>query len=83
MSSTPSEEASLLDKLDTTPLLHLWLNSIRSREPSTYKARSESRRFVTLRLAFMLVVYVILEILCSGPDFEFSMDNHPSASKFL
>ncbi|KAF8813264.1 hypothetical protein BYT27DRAFT_6379481 [Phlegmacium glaucopus] len=43
MSSTPSEQASLLDKLDTTPLAKFeMLPNI----PSTYKAYSESRKFL-------------------------------------
>ncbi|KAF8813561.1 DUF1692-domain-containing protein [Phlegmacium glaucopus] len=78
MSTTPSEEASLLDKLDTTPLAKF---DAFPKIPSTYKARSESRGFMTLfvaLLAFMLVVNDIGEFLWGWPDFEFSVDNNPS-----
>ena len=75
MSSTPSEESSLLDsttlaKFDAFPKL-----------PSTYKARSESRGFMTIFvafLAFMLVVNDIGEYIWGWPDFEFSVDTNPS-----
>jgi len=76
--STPSEEASLLDKLNTTPLAEF---DAFPKIPSTYKARSESRGFMTLfvaLLAFMLVVNDIGEFLWGWPDFEFSVDNNPS-----
>jgi hypothetical protein len=52
--------------------------------PSTYKARSESRGFITLFvafLAFILVVNDIGEYFWGWPDFEFSVDD--SSSKYL
>ena len=78
MSSTPSEESSLLDKLDSTTLAKL---DAFPKLPSTYKTRSESRGFMTLFvafLAFMLVVNDIGEYIWGWPDFEFSVDNSPS-----
>ena len=80
MSSTPSEESSLLDKLelDTTPLTKF---DAFPKLPSSYKARSESRGFMTLFvafLAFMLVVNDIGEFIWGWPDFEFSVDSYPS-----
>ena len=78
MSSTPSEESSLLDKLDSTTLAKF---DAFPKIPSTYKARSESRGFMTLFvafLAFMLVVNDIGEYIWGWPDFEFSVDNSPS-----
>lgn len=79
--SSPSEESSLLDKLDTTTLTKF---DAFPKIPSTYKARSESRGFMTLFvafLAFMLVVNDIGEFLWGWPDFEFSVDNR--SSKYL
>lgn len=81
MSTTPSEESSLLDKIDTTPLVKF---DAFPKLPSTYRARSESRGFMTLFvafLAFMLVVNDIGEYIWGWPDFEFSVDN--DSSKYL
>ena len=78
MSSTPSEESSLLDKLDSTTLAKF---DAFPKLPSTYKARSESRGFMTIFvafLAFMLVVNDIGEYIWGWPDFEFSVDTNPS-----
>lgn len=76
MSSTPSEESSLLPgsttlaKFDAFPKI-----------PSAYRARSESRGFMTLFVAFvafMLVFNDIGEYIWGWPDFEFSVDTNPS-----
>lgn len=79
MSATPSEESSLLEKLDqVAPLAKL---DAFPKVPSAYKTRSESRGFMTLfvaLMAFMLVLNDIGEFIWGWPDYEFSVDNSKS-----
>ncbi|KAJ3506970.1 hypothetical protein NLJ89_g6563 [Agrocybe chaxingu] len=77
MASTSSDEPSLLDKLDAVAPLAQF--DAFPKLPSSYKARSESRGFMTIFvafMAFMLVVNDISEFLWGWPDFEFSVDNN-------
>ncbi|KAL1698615.1 endoplasmic reticulum vesicle transporter-domain-containing protein [Schizophyllum commune] len=60
-----------LAKLDAFPKL-----------PGTYKARSESRGFLTLFVAFLCFILVfndISEYIWGWPDYEFSVDRHSSS----
>jgi hypothetical protein len=82
MSTTVAEEPSLLDKLDqVAPIAQF---DAFPKLPSTYKARSESRGFMTLFvafMAFMLLLNDIGEFIWGWPDYEFSVDT--SRSNFL
>ncbi|KDR78584.1 hypothetical protein GALMADRAFT_244023 [Galerina marginata CBS 339.88] len=78
--SATMEEPSLLDKLDqVAPLAQF---DAFPKVPSTYKARSESRGFMTIFvafLAFMLLLNDIGEFIWGWPDYEFSVDNNKSS----
>ncbi|KAI0311320.1 DUF1692-domain-containing protein [Amylostereum chailletii] len=70
-------EPSLLDKLDSMAPAPLKSFDAFPKLPSTYKARSESRGFLTVfvgLLAFLLVLNDIGEYLWGWPDYEFSVD---------
>ncbi|KAF9557098.1 DUF1692-domain-containing protein [Agrocybe pediades] len=80
MSTTVAEETSLLDKLDQVAPLAKF--DAFPKLPSTYKARSESRGFMTLFvafMAFMLVLNDVGEYIWGWPDYEFSVDNNKSS----
>jgi len=80
MSTTIAEEPSLLDKLDQVAPLAKF--DAFPKLPSTYKARSESRGFMTLFvafMAFMLVLNDVGEYIWGWPDYEFSVDNNKSS----
>ncbi|KAF8963124.1 endoplasmic reticulum vesicle transporter-domain-containing protein [Flammula alnicola] len=80
MSVTMAEEPSLLDKLDAVAPLAQF--DAFPKLPSTYKARSESRGFMTLfvaLLAFMLMLNDISEFIWGWTDYEFSVDNNKSS----
>ncbi|ETW82589.1 hypothetical protein HETIRDRAFT_382665, partial [Heterobasidion irregulare TC 32-1] len=73
----PSDESSLLDKLDQFAPAPLKSFDAFPKLPSTYKSRSESRGFLTLfvgLLAFLLVLNDIGEFVWGWPDYEFSVD---------
>ena len=73
----PSDEPSLLDKLDQFAPAPLKSFDAFPKLPSTYKSRSESRGFLTLfvgLLAFLLVLNDIGEFVWGWPDYEFSVD---------
>ncbi|KAF9475437.1 DUF1692-domain-containing protein [Pholiota conissans] len=73
------EEPSLLDKLDSVAPLAQF--DAFPKLPSAYKARSESRGFMTIfvaLLAFLLVLNDIGEFIWGWPDYEFSVDNNKS-----
>ena len=76
MSAAPAREKSLLDKLDdAVPGLARF--DAFPKLPSTYKARSESRGFLTLfviLLAVLLVLNDLAEYVWGWPDYEFSVD---------
>lgn len=75
-----AEEPSLLDKLDkVAPLAQF---DAFPKLPSTYKARSESRGFMTVFvafMAFMLLLNDIGEFIWGWPDYEFSVDRNKSS----
>jgi hypothetical protein len=75
--SAPAREKSLLDKLDDAVPGLARLDAF-PKLPSTYKARSESRGFLTLfviLLAILLVLNDLAEYVWGWPDYEFSVDN--------
>jgi hypothetical protein len=77
MIASATKEQSLLDKLDSTVSLARF--DAFPKLPSTYKARSESRGFLTLcvaLLAFLLVLNDFAEYIWGWPDYEFSVDTH-------
>ncbi|KAF5345657.1 hypothetical protein D9757_014210 [Collybiopsis confluens] len=82
MATISEEETSLLDKLDTVVPAPLAQFDAFPKLPSTFKARSESRGFMTLfvsLLAFMLMLNDIGEFIWGWPDYEFSVDNDPAS----
>lgn len=69
---------SLLDKLDGVVPAGLARLDAFPKIPSTYKARSESRGFLTLfviLIAFLLVLNDLAEYVWGWPDYEFNVDN--------
>ena len=72
-----SQSPSLLNRLDemvSTPLAEF---DAFPKLPSTYKARSESRGFLTIFvtfMAFLLVLNDLGEYIWGWPDYEFSID---------
>ncbi|KAI0346231.1 DUF1692-domain-containing protein [Trametopsis cervina] len=73
-----SASPSLLDEITHTPLEQF---DAFPKLPSTYKARSESRGFLTIfvtLLAFLLVVNDLGEYIWGWPDYEFSVDREPA-----
>jgi endoplasmic reticulum-Golgi intermediate compartment protein 2 len=82
MSSTrTTDDPSILDKLDTVVPAQVANFDAFPKLPSTYKARSESRGFMTLfvtMLGFLLVLNDIGEYIWGWPDQEFSIDNNKS-----
>jgi hypothetical protein len=80
MATTMAEEPSLLDKLDqVAPLAQF---DAFPKLPSTYKARSESRGFMTVFVAFMAFVLLLNDIgefIWGWPDYEFSVDKNKSS----
>jgi hypothetical protein len=82
MSSAYGEEPSILDKLDAAVPAPLAQFDAFPKLPSTYKARSESRGFITLFvgfIAFMLMLNDIGEFVWGWPDYEFSVDSDKSS----
>jgi hypothetical protein len=80
MSTSMAEEPSLLDKLDKVAPLSQF--DAFPKLPSTYKARSESRGFMTVFvafMAFMLLLNDIGEFIWGWPDYEFSVDKNKSS----
>lgn len=72
-----SETPSLIDKLDDITQTPLAEFDAFPKLPSTYKARSESRGFLTIFvtfLAFLLVLNDLGEYIWGWPDYEFSVD---------
>lgn len=76
----PKDE-SLLDKLDSVVPAPLAQFDAFPKLPSTYKARSESRGFMTLfviLVALLLVLNDVSEFIWGWPDYEFSVDRDNS-----
>lgn len=81
MSSTVEEEQSLLAKLDAVVPAPLADLDAFPKLPSTYKARSESRGFLTVfvgLLALLMMLNDIGEYIWGWPDYEFSVDTERS-----
>lgn len=71
---------TLLEKIDEIVPAPLAQFDAFPKLPSTYKARSESRGFLTVfvaLLAFLLVLNDIGEYIWGWPDHEFSVDKEP------
>lgn len=80
MATKSEEETSLLEMLDQAVPLSQF--DAFPKLPSTYKARSESRGFMTLfvcLLAFLLMLNDIGEFIWGWPDYEFSVDRDNSS----
>ena len=77
MTKTTTEDASILDKLDELVPAPLAQFDAFPKLPATYKARSESRGFLTLFVAFaafLLVLNDLGEFIWGWPDYEFGVD---------
>ncbi|KAG6895941.1 hypothetical protein C0992_011459 [Termitomyces sp. T32_za158] len=77
--SSEDSDSSLLDKLDSVVPAPLAEFDAFPKIPSTYKARSESRGFMTIfvaLLALLLMLNDISEYIWGWPDTEFSIDNN-------
>jgi hypothetical protein len=76
------EELSLLEKIDAISPAPLKSFDAFPKLPSTYRARSSERGFLTLFIAFIAFVLVandIGEFLWGWPDFEFGVDHVPAS----
>jgi hypothetical protein len=76
------EELSLLEKIDAIAPAPLKSFDAFPKLPSTYRARSSERGFLTLFIsfiAFLLVANDIGEFLWGWPDFEFGVDHVPTS----
>ena len=72
-----AESPSLLDKLDNMVSTPIAEYDAFPKLPSTYKARSEGRGFLTIFvtfMAFLLVLNDLGEYIWGWPDYEFSVD---------
>ncbi|KAF5379677.1 hypothetical protein D9615_005802 [Tricholomella constricta] len=77
-----SDASSILHKLDAAVPAPLAQFDAFPKIPSTYKARSESRGFMTLfvaLLALLLMLNDIAEYIWGWPDQEFSIDSNKSS----
>ncbi|TFK93799.1 DUF1692-domain-containing protein [Polyporus arcularius HHB13444] len=77
MTKTTTEDGSLLDKLDDLVPAPLAQFDAFPKLPATYKARSESRGFLTLFVAFaalLLVLNDLGEFVWGWTDYEFGVD---------
>jgi hypothetical protein len=76
------EEFSLLEKIDAISPAPLKSFDAFPKLPSTYRARSGERGFLTLFIAFIAFILVandIGEFLWGWPDFEFGVDHVPAS----
>ena len=74
--------AAFIDKLEAVLPPGLAKFDAFPKLPGTYKARSESRGFLTLFVAFLCFILVfndISEYIWGWPDYEFSVDRHSSS----
>ncbi|KAF8054932.1 endoplasmic reticulum-golgi intermediate compartment protein 2 [Lyophyllum atratum] len=77
-----SDDASLLDKLDSAVPAPLANFDAFPKLPSTYKSRSESRGFMTVFVALLAVLLMlndVAEYVWGWPDQEFSVDGNKSS----
>jgi len=75
------EELSLLENIDAIAPAQLKSFDAFPKLPSTYRARSSERGFLTLFIAFIAFILVandIGEFLWGWPDFEFGVDHVPA-----
>ncbi|KAK7442515.1 hypothetical protein VKT23_016113 [Stygiomarasmius scandens] len=82
MTTMTEEDSSILSKFDSVVPAPLAQFDAFPKIPSTYKARSESRGFLTLfvsLLALLLMLNDIGEFLWGWPDYEFSVDKDESS----
>ncbi|EMD33361.1 hypothetical protein CERSUDRAFT_117979 [Gelatoporia subvermispora B] len=81
-STSHSEEPSLLDKIDEMVPAPFAQFDAFPKLPTTYKARSESRGFLTLFVAFaafLLVLNDLGEYIWGWPVYDFTVDSDPSS----
>jgi endoplasmic reticulum-Golgi intermediate compartment protein 2 len=82
MSSSGTEEPSILDKIDSVVPAPLAKFDAFPKLPSTYKSRSESRGFMTVfvaLLALLLMLNDVGEYIWGWRDEEFSIDANTSS----
>jgi endoplasmic reticulum-Golgi intermediate compartment protein 2 len=82
MATISEEETSIIAKLDAAVPVPLAQFDAFPKLPSTYKARSESRGFMTVfvfLVAFLLMLNDIGEFIWGWPDYEFSVDSDTSS----
>ena len=78
-----SEPETVIDKLEAVVPESLIRFDAFPKLPSTYKARTDSRGFLTLfvsLLAFLLILNDIGEYIWGWPDYEFSIDAENSST---
>jgi hypothetical protein len=76
------EELSLLERIDAIAPAPLKSFDAFPKLPSTYRARSSERGFLTLFIAFIAFILVandVGEFLWGWPDFEFGVDHVPAS----
>jgi len=81
--STLDQEGSILDKIDAAVPAPLAQFDAFPKLPSTYRARSESRGFLTLFVAALCILLTLNDIgeyIWGWPDHEFSVDNESTTS---
>ncbi|KAF9650210.1 DUF1692-domain-containing protein [Thelephora ganbajun] len=81
--ASQSESETIIDKLEAVVPESLTRLDAFPKLPSTYKARSDSRGFLTLfvsLLAFLLILNDIGEYIWGWPDYEFSIDAENSST---
>jgi hypothetical protein len=79
------QTTAILDKIDAAVPAPLAQFDIFPKLPSTYKARSESRGFLTLFVAALCILLSLNEFgeyLWGWPDYEFSVDGD-NTSNFM
>jgi len=81
--ASQSEPETVIDKLEAVVPENLTRLDAFPKLPSTYKARTDSRGFLTLfvsLLAFLLILNDIGEYIWGWPDYEFSIDAENSST---
>jgi hypothetical protein len=81
--ASQSEPETIIDRLETVVPETLTRFDAFPKLPSTYKARTDSRGFLTLfvsLLALLLIINDIGEYIWGWPDYEFSIDSEKSST---
>ena len=81
--ASQSEPGTIIEKLETVVPENLTRLDAFPKLPSTYKARTDSRGFLTLfvsLLAALLILNDIGEYIWGWPDYEFSIDAENSST---